>query len=509
MKLKFKNNKAFIGSIKVFSKKLFFLFAVFYYRIRKSIILMSKFEKNLTIFFSFLFFSLVVAKINTVYMENTKPVPGYGGKYQEAVFGDLKYINPVLASSETDKSTSKLIFSSLIKIDKSNNVLPEIASSWETSTDGLKYSFTLKDNVRFQDGEPLTANDVVFTVNQMKNPDLKSPSYDKWKDVSAEVDENGRVIFTLPKAYGPFIYNCDFGIIPSHLDFDLISQTFIGSGPYKFIKTEKAQDGVGTRISKLNLESNSDYYSGAPFIKNIQIDYFTDEKSAQKDFSSNKTLALSGLALVDSDDVNNYSFETSKRLALIFNLRDEKLKTKEVRERIAKNQKSESTLDLSLVTLDNPIQKQKAEEIKNNLTPNNINVSIRYLSAIELKDALSKKDFELLLYGFDFGHDRDPYGFWHSSQINKNNFAGFADKNSDILLEDARMTLDPVERNKKYDQFMQTVQNEYLAAFYDPIQYQYYVKKDVLGIPEMIYSDVASKYLGIEKWYIKMGRVKK
>lgn len=509
MKSKFKLNNNFVSVVKGFIKNLFFGFMVFFYRFKKSISLMSRQEKNLVIIFGIVFLVLLGVKVNRMYLSNTKPVPATGGKYTEAVFGDLKYLNPILVSSDADKSTSKLLFSSLIRADKNNQVISDVASKWEISPDNLKYTFTLRDDVYFTDGRKLTASDVAYTVNEIKDVELKSPLYDKWKDVTVEPTSDSTIVFTLPKAYGAFIYNCDFGILPSYLGMDEISKSFTGSGPYKFVSTEKTTDVVGSHISKLTLEGNSTYFAGAPYINKVELEIFSDKQKAIDAFKNGDVEALSGVSSGDVDDVNNYSFDTAKHLTLIFNLRNEKLKNKDVRDKIVKNNKVEGGISLTLTTLDNELQRQKAEELKRNLIGSEININIRYLNAVDLKSALDKKDFELLLYGFDFGHDRDPYAFWHSSQLNKNNFSGYSDKNSDILLEDARMMADPVARNQKYDQFMQTIQSENMAVFYDPTNYSFYINKGIKGVDESWNNDISSKYFGIEKWYIKEGRVKK
>lgn len=492
-----------------FLKKLFFRIKVLFYRFKTSVSLMTLLEKRLVIVFLIIFLFLVGVKINRIYMSDTLPIPGVGGDYSEAVVGELKYLNPILVSSDTDKSTSRLIFSSLIWADKDNKLIMDVASKYEVSPDNLKYSFTLRDDVYFHDGGKLAASDVEYTVSQMKDSGMKTPFYDKWKDVNVETVGENVVVFSLPKAYGAFIYNCDFGILPSYLSMDAVSKGFVGSGPYKFVSTEKTNDVVGSHISKLTLLSNDNYFAGAPFITNFELSFFDDKAKAQKAFKSKDYNALSGTYFADVDDVNNLSFPTSKRLSLIFNLRNEKLKNKETRDKIIKSTKFDASLALTLTTLDNELQRQKAEEIKNQFSQINVSINIKYLSVIDLGDVIDKKDYELLLYGFDFGHDRDFYAFWHTSQMNKNNFAGFSDKNSDILLEDARMTADPVIRAQKYDQFAQTIQSESLAIFYDPITYNFYQKKEIKGADSDWHHDVSAKYFNAERWYIKESRIKK
>lgn len=487
-----------------FGKKIVQIILFFLKRVTKSIKLMSVLEKRLAIAFFVIALALFGVKAKQDFSERTKTVAGNGGTYKEAVVGDFKYFSPILASTDAEKSTSKLIFSGLVKFDKDNNVLPDLADRWEISSDGLKYTFYLKDNVSFHDGQKLTANDVISTVNKIKDPSLKSPLYSAWADVNVSSNAENIVTFELPRAYGPFIYNCDFGVIPAHLSDDQFSKKVTGTGPYKF-KNSKTKNG---KIIAVYLDRNDKYFGGNPHISKIELDFFKDGEEAKSTFLDDKSYtAMSGETAV-SDGVKKWNFETTKRLGLIFNLRVEKLKDKALRQLILGDQKSQQSVDISLTTQDSPLQRAKAEELKKSFAARNINLNIKYHNSVDMQDVLARHDYELLLYGFDFGNDRDPYVFWHSSQADKLNFAGYSDKNSDILLEDARMITDYSQRNAKYDQFFTLVKSEALGTFYDPIEFKYNFRTNLKGVV-LNCNDVDFRYSGIEKWYLNEKRVKK
>lgn len=504
MNYKSKNNRNFLVNMKEFSLILFFGFVTFLQRILKSFLLLSKFEKYLTFVLIIVVLGLHGAKIKGDYEVKTKLVPDFGGGYKEAVVGELKYLNPVLASSDTDKAVSSLIFSSLFKFDRENNVISDVATGYEISPEKLKYTVTLRDNVFFHDGVKLTNNDVVYTIETIKDPDFKSPHYDTWKDVAVKTDGENKVVFELPKAYGPFIYNLDFGILPVHLSADDFSKKIIGSGQFKFESTKK----TGEKITKLNLTGNEQYYNERPYLARVQLDFFDKKEDAMK-----STLEEQYSAVSNFDPKNNsfqdISYSTTKKLALIPNLRVEKFKNKEFRQKVLSDQKFDEKTKITLTTADSELQRNKAEELKSQFAARNIDLEIKYFKPTEMKEILNKKNFELLLYGIDFSHDPDPYVFWHSSQMDKMNFAGYSDKKSDILLEDARMITDSTERSAKYNQFFDTVKNEYLAVFYDPIKYNFVVSNKILGSKESSRIDAKSKYFGINKWYVNEKRVRK
>lgn len=465
---------------------------------------MSGLEKRLAITFFIIALALFGVKAKKNFIEGTKIVPGNGGAYKEAVIGEFKYFSPILASSDAEKSTSKLIFSGLVKFDKDNNVSSDLAEKWDVSADGLKYNFYLKDNVYFHDGQKLTAADVVYTIEKIKDPILKSPLYGAWADVDVSSGGDNVVTFDLPRAYGPFIYNCDFGVMPAHLSEDQFSKKVTGTGPYEF-KDSKTKDG---KITKIDLEKYGKYFGGSPHLNKIELDFFKDGNDAKNTFLSDKTYTAISGAKVDGEGITDLNFDLTKQMGLILNLRNDRLKDKTFRQLILGTEKSPDTINITLSALDNGIKRDKAEELKKQLADRNIILDIKYYSSVELQDVLDKRDFELLLYGFDFGHDRDPYIFWHSSQLDNFNFAGYNDKNSDILLEDARMITDYAQRNAKYDQFYGIIKSEALAVFYDPIKVDFSYRAPLRGVA-INCNDIDYRYDSIKDWYLKTKRVSK
>ena len=119
----------------------------------KSIFLMNKRERILALILSIILAFLIILKIYEVCNKDRVLVPSYGGVYREISFGEIKYINPIIAKSDIERSISRLIYSGLIKIDEKGEIAPDLAESYSISESGLEYDFVLKQGVFFSNGE--------------------------------------------------------------------------------------------------------------------------------------------------------------------------------------------------------------------------------------------------------------------------------------------------------------------------------------------------------------------
>ena len=168
-----------------------------------------------------------------------------------------------------DSGTDPLIQSTILKRDKDNNFVNDLAKDYEISSDLKTYTVTIRDDVNFTDGSKLTANDVAFSYNKAKElgegADLSSMK-------EAKADGN-KVVFTLEKADSTFINKLtDVGIVPeANYDENSYGQNPIGSGPYKLAQWDKGQQFI--------LEKNPDYYGKEPYFDKI-TNLFLDSDAA-------------------------------------------------------------------------------------------------------------------------------------------------------------------------------------------------------------------------------------
>jgi peptide/nickel transport system substrate-binding protein len=169
------------------------------------------------------------------------------GTYVEAMLGAPRFVNPLLATSDTDLDLSHLVYSGLTRVDDSGNLAPDMASRWEVSPEARVYTFTLKSDLRWHDGESLTADDVLFTIEQLRRSDfpgdpmLAAP----WKDVKLEAPTRQTVIFRLPQPNAAFLQHTTLGILPRHLWGDSqagplatseLNRAPVGSGPWRYAR---------------------------------------------------------------------------------------------------------------------------------------------------------------------------------------------------------------------------------------------------------------------------------
>ena len=211
-------------------------------------------------------------------------VPAYGGTLTEGIIGTPRFINPVLASSDADRDLVALTHSGLLRPDNRGRLINDMAEKYDISEDGLVYTFTLKPKLFWQDGEPVTGDDIVFTIEKIKEPAMKSPKRAGWEGVSVEKIDDKTIKFTLKKPYAPFLENTTIGILPSHIWGGMSSDQIassemntrpIGSGPYKISDIKRNSVGI---ISSYELSSSKNFVLGRPNIKKMIMKFYPSEK---------------------------------------------------------------------------------------------------------------------------------------------------------------------------------------------------------------------------------------
>jgi peptide/nickel transport system substrate-binding protein len=203
------------------------------------------------------------------------------------------------------------LFSSLLTYDEKNNLIGDLASSWQVDARGTTYTVKLKPNLIWHDGQPLNSDDVVFTYDTIKNPDAKSYLLQNWTGVKIEKINDDTVKFTLPNAYSPFPHSLTNGIIPKHLLKDipaaqLRSTAFntknpIGSGPFMWKGVSINSDDKSDQLEIIQLTKNTNYYKGKVKLDGITVNTYKDENSLINALKDNKIIAAVGLSSGDKD----------------------------------------------------------------------------------------------------------------------------------------------------------------------------------------------------------------
>lgn len=267
--------------------------------------------------------------------ETTEPVKG--GFYTEALVGSLQRLNPVLDfGNPADRDVDRLLYSRLITFDERGSAVADLASGWGVSRDGTVYNFELKPDITWHDGEPLTADDILFTTELLRNGGDYVPSdlQEFWSGIEVVKLSPNSLQFKLPEPFSPFLDYLSFGILPSHIlsgktmdeikDMDFNIQP-VGSGPYKFERLI-VEDG---QISGLVLTAYDGYYGTAPFIEQLVFRYYPDSTAALQAYRAGQVQGISHIsqdalpAALAEPNLAVYSGRLPELSMVLFNLKND------------------------------------------------------------------------------------------------------------------------------------------------------------------------------------------
>jgi peptide/nickel transport system substrate-binding protein len=191
--------------------------------------------------------------------------PAYGDIMVEGSIGDASNLIPLLASDSTSHGIAAMVYNGLVKYDKDLNIVGDLADSWVISPDGLIITFYLRKNVKWHDGHPFTADDVLYTYQTTIDP--KTPTAyagDFLKVKKAEALDPYTFRVTYDKPFAPALMSWSSAVLPQHLlsGKDITKSPLtrhpVGTGPYMF------KEWVGGQ--KIVLISNPGYFEGRPYI---------------------------------------------------------------------------------------------------------------------------------------------------------------------------------------------------------------------------------------------------
>lgn len=236
------------------------------------------------------------------YYQSLEPVPG--GRYTEGIAGTFTTANPLYAVNDVDTSVSRLLFAGLLKYDTHNQLAGDLAESWSADPAGKVYTVRLRPNLTWQDGEPLTADDVVFTYHTIQNPDAQSPLYASWRGVTVQAIDERIITFTLPNPLSSFPSGLTNGIVPKHLlqridPIGLRSATFntanpVGAGPFRW--SSIGISGVADKTeAQIVFAPFDDYWAGAPKLTSLSIYAFADTNAMITAYRNQEITSMVGL----------------------------------------------------------------------------------------------------------------------------------------------------------------------------------------------------------------------
>jgi len=260
------------------------------------------------------------------YLAHTDITPAAGGKYIEGLVGSPRFINPIYAqSSDVDRDLVEIIFSSLV---------PDLAKEVKVLEDGRVYEITLKDNVRWHDGEKLTSDDVIFTLKTIQNPDYKSPLRANYLGIEMQKINDDTIDLKIKDPYGAFLERLeDLKIMPAHIWQDISPQNFlltnynlkpVGSGPYQF--KSLTQNGSNV-ITSLKLTKFKNYFADdpqKPYLSEISFRFFAQESdlvnaAKRKEINGFSVTSPDYFSLFDNGSFNEAELSLPRYFAVFFN----------------------------------------------------------------------------------------------------------------------------------------------------------------------------------------------
>ncbi len=275
-----------------------------------------------------------------------------GGTYVEGILGPVTNFNPIFGSTSADQSVSRLLFSSILKVDQNNQLVNDLAESIEADERAATFTVVLKDDVFWHDGEELDTADVAFTLQSIQDPDARSPLFRSWEGVDYDVIDEQTIEFNLPGSFSPFPTLLTFGILPQHILGDLSpnqlrgaqfnSTNPIGSGPFEFRRIVNEEGTAESdRELQIQLSAYDSYHLGEPRLEGFNFWVVPDEDRLKELFEDGQ-LSGSGDIDVSSAQLDNLkaqeqTFSLTSAAFLFFKNTNPQLEDVELRRALAQS----------------------------------------------------------------------------------------------------------------------------------------------------------------------------
>lgn len=488
-----------------------------------------------------------------------------GGTYTEATLGKISSLNPLFATTSSEKTLSKLMFATLTVIDYSGHPGMMLAKSLTPSENGKVWTMKLRENLKWSDGEPLTNEDVLFTIDLIQNPVVNTIYGSNLENVKVTENENGEIVFTLPAAYADFSTALEIPIVPKKeledaplktLVEDDFSNAPVTSGAFKF---NALQTTTGSTEEVVYLAANPYYYLGRPMISTFAVHTFEDKDDIASALNASSVTATAELGGLDADKVTSGSFtkrESSVNVGsfIFFNTKSHFLKSLELRSTIREGLnlaklrekapgtnsldypltsaqiqlggypeipaenfleattkieefEKEETIALNIATVNSGYLPAVAEELKNQLVLLGIDANLIVYEETQdfIANVIAKRNYDILVYEIELGAEPDLLPYYHSSQTKSSglNLSNFNNVVVDDLIVGARETLDESLRVKKYESFLSYWVNDVPAIGLYQANMTYIYNKNVRSYGEEVrLVNAIDRFSDIRTWAV-------
>jgi peptide/nickel transport system substrate-binding protein len=494
-------------------------------------------------------------------------VPAHGGTLTEGVVGAPRFVNPLLALTDTDRDLTMLTHAGLMGYDAQGELVPVLAEGFVRSEDQRSYTFTIRGGAEFSDGTPVTAEDVVFTVNRAQDPNYKSPVLSNWASIRVEALDARTVLFTLPRPYAPFLEDATLGILPEHVWKDVSPEEFafspymaepVGAGPFTVSRVSRDKNGA---ITSVELSASRRYVFGRPHLDHIRFVVFPDTAALANAIRSGRVESAHGIATPNALNV-----PYSRIFGVFFNPAQDAIYVDQgVREALSRAidrealvadvlggyatpsvgpvpagsgvpelplpnpatrvedarailegaswkwteegqawVKDGTTLSVTLTTSNVPELKAIATRIERDWNAIGVPVVIElHQPAVLTQSVIRPRAYGALLFGEVVGTYPDLYAFWFSGERNDPglNIAGYANREVDELLEEARTQSDQTLANEALARANELIAADYPAAFTHTPDFLYAFPEDLRGLQLARIAEPSDRFRTAPYWY--------
>ncbi len=416
----------------------------------------------------------------------TKTDNSSNSEIRTAIKVDIDSINPYKMVSAPTKEIMYNVYEGLVMPKEDGTIRPAIAKEYSVSNDGKVYRFIIRDDAYFHNGDIVSVDDVIFSLEKMR--ELK---YQKAFNNIEAINISKipfELIITLKEADSSFIYNLTAPIVSKNTYNDL-DKTINGTGPY-FVKKY-------TREHKLILNKFDKYYGEKANIETVDIDIIPNVETIFLNFMSNKYNFLSSVDTKRIDDIkdkkivthpenmffimgiNNKKFDLELRKSIVSALDNKQIiekatnnyaiELKNIKSEVDKNLVNGLKLDLKIPS-NYKIYTDTAQVIKEQLSEYGIKVNIIPQEfSTWLKDVYTDRNYDITLIGLSGKLDKDSVYRRFTSDYKKN-FLNYSNSEYDKLIKLAKETVDISNRDKIYEKAYEMLINDYAGAFImDPL----------------------------------------
>lgn len=490
-----------------------------------------------------------------------------GGSFVEATLGKVNSMNPLFATTSSEKVLSKLMFATLTQVDYTGQVGPGLAQSLRASEDGMVWTVKLKENLKWSDGEPLTVDDVMFTIGLIQNPLVNTIYGANLENVKVTLSETGEVVFRLPSEYADFASALEFPIVPKHeledaqlktLIEDDFSNAPVGSGAFVF---NAAQVTTKSDEEVIYLSANANYYMGMPMLGSFVVHTYDSKDEIVAAVNSG---AVTGTAELDGEDAARVStgafdkrltpinvgafafFNTSKGILKNVEMRraimrgvdwDEAIQAAPDREAIkypilsaqldgvnypaiighdvnaARGKIAElggGGVGLEIAVVRSGYLPEVAERIRGQLAELGFDARLNIYDETQefVANVIAKRSYDILVYEVEMGADPDATAYYHSSQASESglNLSNYRNNLADDLLIGARETLDTELRRRKYESFLEYwVADVPAVGLYRVDLVYFYNKNTRVYNEEWKIVDAEDRFVDVGNWAVSRG----